>query len=188
VAAPYSVPSGAGSVLPPGSTHKSWGSNEVRGSAIADSSGHHRPLVLYLGRGAPAGGGVSIWARRVTTAVMATEPQPLTLAEAAHKAVEVCDDGTSNELEDIVERFEDADEPITAIDDIDTRLNETLGDPEDGDPAFKMARAVIAYLAYRRDEIGEEPDRLLQLAARAEFDGQPPPDVAEWLEQRGVKA
>jgi hypothetical protein len=106
---------------------------------------------------------------------MPTEPEPLTLAEAAHKAVDVCDDGSSPALDELLERFEDADEPIAAIGDIDVRLDETLGDGEDGDPAFKMARAVIAYLAYRRDEIGERPDRLLQLAARAEFDGDPPP-------------
>jgi hypothetical protein len=119
--------------------------------------------------------------------VMPTEPQPVTLAEAAHKAVEVCDDGTTDELDDFLERFGDADEPISAVEDIEATLDERLGDPDDGDPAYKMARAVLVYLAYRRDEIGEEPDRLLRLAARAEFDGHPPPDVTQWLEQRGVR-
>jgi hypothetical protein len=119
---------------------------------------------------------------------MPTEPQPLTLAEAAHKAVEVCDDGTSEALGELLERFEDDDEPISAIEDIETLLNERLGDPEDGDPPYKMARAVITYLAYRRDEIAEDPERLLELAARAEFKGHPPADVSAWLQQRGVKA
>jgi hypothetical protein len=44
-----------------------------------------------------------------------------------------------------------------------------------------MAGAVVTYLAHRRDAAGEEPGRLLQLAADAEFDGRPPPEVAAFL-------
>ena len=117
---------------------------------------------------------------------MPTEPEPLTLAEVVHKAVEVCDDGSSDALDELAARFEDADEPITAIDDIEAMLDETLGEPDDGDPPFRMARAMITYLAFRRDEIGEEPDELLRLAARAEFDGKPPEDLGRWLTARGV--
>jgi hypothetical protein len=49
-----------------------------------------------------------------------------------------------------------------------------------------MARAVVTYLAYRRDEIDAPPVELLRLAARAEFDGDPPDYVARWLELQGV--
>jgi hypothetical protein len=118
---------------------------------------------------------------------MPTVPEPVTLSEVVHKAVEVCDDGTTNALDELLARFEDEDVPITAVGDVEERLDERVGPPDDGDPPpFTMARAVIVYLAYRRDEIGEDPERLLRLAARAEFDGHPPRDVAQWLTQRGV--
>jgi hypothetical protein len=96
---------------------------------------------------------------------MPTEPQPITVFEVVRRAVEVCDDGTSPGLDDLLLRFEDDDElevPLT------------------------MARAVVTYLAYRRDELDEGPVELLRLAARAEFDGHPPEHVAQWLAMQGV--
>jgi hypothetical protein len=51
-----------------------------------------------------------------------------------------------------------------------------------------MASAVAVYLAHRRTELDNEPDQLLRLAARAEFDGNPPPAIADWLSERGVEA
>ena len=50
-----------------------------------------------------------------------------------------------------------------------------------------MARAIVVYLAHRRDELGSAPLELLRLAARAEFHGHPPPHVAQWLAQQGVE-
>ncbi len=120
---------------------------------------------------------------------MPTEPPPLTLSEAVHTAVEVCDDGSSPALADLLERFEDTDEPIAAIEDVGALLDETVGPRVDeDDPAFTMACAVVVYLAYRRDESMAEPDELLTLAARAEFDGEPPGSVTRWLAARGVRA
>ena len=43
---------------------------------------------------------------------------------------------------------------------------------------------MATYLAFRRDEVGEEPRELLALAARAEFDGDPPADVRALLAAR----
>jgi len=119
---------------------------------------------------------------------MPTEPQPVTLSQAVHVAVEVCDDGSSNALDDLLARFEDDDEPISAIEDIEARLDEILGPPEldEDDPAFTMARAVIVYLAHRRDELDAAPGELLRLTARAEFAGDPPDQVVRWLAQQGV--
>ena len=119
---------------------------------------------------------------------MPTEPQPPTLAQVVHRAVEVCEDSSSGSLDEMLEKFEDADEPITAIDDVEQRLNERLGPPEfdDDDAAFTMARAIIVYLAHRRDELNDDPVELLALAARAEFDGHPPDHVARWLELQGI--
>ena len=105
-----------------------------------------------------------------------------------HRAVETCDDGGSDALDELRERFEDADEPISAIADIEARLDERVGprDVDDDDPAFVMACAIIVYVAYRRDELDADPTELLALAARAEFDGHPPPTLSIWLEQHGV--
>jgi hypothetical protein len=50
-----------------------------------------------------------------------------------------------------------------------------------------MAAAVVVYLAHRRDEVEDDPLDVLRLAARAEFDGHPPPPVAAWLEEVGVE-
>jgi hypothetical protein len=117
-----------------------------------------------------------------------TEPLPPTLSDAVRRAVEVCDDGTSEGLDDLLIRFEDADEPLSAITNIEDRLNETLGpiDADEGEAPLTMARAVITYLAYRRDEIDAPPVELLRLAARAEFNDHPPDYVARWLELQGV--
>jgi hypothetical protein len=120
---------------------------------------------------------------------MPTEPPPVILSEVVHRAVEACDDGSATEaLDELLERFEDDDEPIAAIEDIEVRLDETVGprDPDDDPPAFVMACAVIVYLAHRRDELEADATELLRLTARAEFDGHPPPAVASWLRQRGV--
>jgi hypothetical protein len=120
---------------------------------------------------------------------MPTEPAPLTLSQVVHRAVEVCDPaGTDTDLADLLVRFEDSDEPIAALEDIEQRLAEAAGalDPEGDSPSLQMAAAVATYLAFRRDEFDEEPEELLRLAARAEFNGDPPAAVASWLEEQGV--
>lgn len=117
---------------------------------------------------------------------MPTEPAPVTLAEVVRVAVEACDDGSAG-LEDVFRRFEDADEPIRGLD-IEQRLDTVLGPPEldEDDPAVTMARAVIIYLAHRRDEVAASPAELLRLAARAEFHGEPPDNLARWLDEQGI--
>jgi hypothetical protein len=119
---------------------------------------------------------------------MPTEPQPITRADAVRRAVEVCDDGSSEGLEDLLLRFEDADEPLAAVGDIGQRLDEALGpvDADEDEAPLTMARAVVTYLAFRRDEIDAPPVELLRLAARAEFDDHPPDPVAHWLSLQGV--
>lgn len=120
---------------------------------------------------------------------MPTEPEPITLAQVVHRAVEVCDpDGTDTDLADLQLGFEDADEPVTAVEDVEQRMAEAAGalDPDGDIPSLQMAAAVATYLAFRRDEMDDEPEELLRLAARAEFEGSPPPVVVAWLEEQGV--
>ena len=122
---------------------------------------------------------------------MPTNPEPVTLSETVHRAVIVVDPEGSAGLEDLLARFEDDDEPLdsTSAQIAEQRIAEEAGklDPEAEDPAVQMAAAVATYLAYRRDELDEEPRTLLELAARAEFEGNPPDGVEDLLAERGVQ-
>jgi hypothetical protein len=121
--------------------------------------------------------------------MMPTEPEPITLAQLVHRAVELCDpDGGDGDLSALLERFEDADVPVTAVVDIDARMAEATAaiEPDGTAPSLAMAAAVVVYLAHRRDELDAPRENVLSLAARAEFDGNPPPHVAQWLDEEGV--
>jgi hypothetical protein len=117
-----------------------------------------------------------------------TDPQPLTLSGAVHRAVSAIDpDGSDEALSDLLTRFEDRDEPISAVVGIEELMAEATRriDVEQDDPALVLAGAVVTYLAHRRDEAEGDPDRLLRLAADAEFHGSPPPAVAAFLAGEG---
>jgi hypothetical protein len=117
-------------------------------------------------------------------------PSTPTLAEVVRRAAEACDpDGAEDGPWELVERLEDRDEPVTTFEDVTEELAEARGavDPQDEDPAVVMTVAVASYLAFRRDEMDSADDELLRLAARAEFDGNPPPPVSDWLRERGVE-
>ncbi|MEN3282917.1 MAG: hypothetical protein V7607_4057 [Solirubrobacteraceae bacterium] len=122
---------------------------------------------------------------------MPTDPELVTLAEAVHRAVVVVDPEGHAGLEDLLVRFEDDDEPLdsTSAQIAEQRIVEEAGklDPQAEDPAVQMAAAVATYLAYRRDELDEDPQRLLELAARAEFEAHPPAGVEDLLAERGVQ-
>jgi hypothetical protein len=114
----------------------------------------------------------------------------VTLSEIVRRACEVVDPDDGDAVVGEFERaFEDADEPVTAVGDIENRVAgvlETL-DPAVASGTLSMLGALTAYLAYRRDELGAEDETLLRLAARAEWSGQPPAVAREWLEARGVE-
>ena len=122
---------------------------------------------------------------------MPTEPAPPTLSQLVHRAVTIVDpDGADEDLVELLRRFEDADEPVTAIiDGIDQRMAEAAGalDPQEDAPALQVASSVVVYLAHRRDEVDDDPDDNLRLAVRAEYDGNPPANVANWLDEVGVE-
>lgn len=113
---------------------------------------------------------------------------PPSLIEVVRRGIEVADPSGEFGVADLLGPIEDADEPVTAHEDIETDLAELKGrvDPQDEDPAVMMAIAVATYLAFRRDEIDDDPLDLLRLAARAEYDGNPPEHVRAWLEDQGV--
>ena len=121
---------------------------------------------------------------------MPTERRPITLFDIAKRAVEVSDpDDNDPRLGEILAQFEDSDEPVTAIQNLEERVAIAVEgvDVEIDDPAVSMAAATILYLAHRRDELRDDPHKLLRLAARAEWKGDPPRRVRDWLADRGVE-
>jgi hypothetical protein len=122
---------------------------------------------------------------------MPTEPQPVTLAQLVHRAAEITDpEGADDDVVQLAQRFEDADWPVSGIlESIEQRMAEAAGtlDPQEDSPGLQVAAAVAVYLAHRRDELEENPDHVLRMAARAEFDGKPPANVAQWLETAGIE-
>jgi hypothetical protein len=118
-----------------------------------------------------------------------TEPSVATLAEVMKRAIELCDpEAAYPQTAELLADFEDRDEPVTALADPDTEIHELAAlDDAIASPVEIMSVAVAVYLAFRRDEIDADRTHVLRLAARAEFDGHPPPAVREWLESEGVE-
>jgi hypothetical protein len=119
-----------------------------------------------------------------------SDPKPITLFEVVKRAVEISDPANADpRLGELLAQFEDADEPVTAIQNLEERVAIAVEgvDVEIDDPAVSMAAATILYLAHRRDELGADPRKILRLAARAEWKGDPPQRVISWLADRGIE-
>jgi hypothetical protein len=117
------------------------------------------------------------------------EPDPLTVAQLVRRAVAICDpDDEDADLGDFEVQLEDDDAPVSAVENLEERLAiaEEGADVLLEKPAVMMATAVALYLAYRPDEVRGDPEHVLRLAARAEWKGDPPGAVLEWLGNRGV--
>lgn len=115
----------------------------------------------------------------------------MTLSEIVRRAVEVVDpDDVDSLLGDYEMAFEDADEPVRALDDTEARVATVLAelDPAVENGSLSMAAAITTYLSFRRDELNSDPEHLIRLATRAEWEDHPPSAVADWLAERGIKA
>jgi hypothetical protein len=102
---------------------------------------------------------------------MPTEPQIATLAEVVSRACEVADPtGADDRVTELMTRFEDRDEPVTAVEDVEEQLVEAHGiiDPDGDSERLRIAVAVATYLAFRRDQMDEDPDELIRRALAAE--------------------
>jgi hypothetical protein len=116
---------------------------------------------------------------------MPTDRSLITVSDLVREATAIVDpQGNDPAVMELAERFGDDDEPVRGV--LDT-LEERLAWGADEDPPVVMAQALVLYLAHRLDEIDDDADDLLRLAARAEFDGQPPEPVVAWLSERGVE-
>jgi len=122
---------------------------------------------------------------------MPTEPDPVTLAQLVHRAAEITDpDGADDDVTALMQRFEDADWPVSGIlESLEQRMAEAAGalDPQEDSPGLQVAAAVTVYLGHRRDELQEAPGHVLRMTARAEYDGNPPANVANWLDGAGIE-
>jgi hypothetical protein len=114
-----------------------------------------------------------------------------TVFEVVRRAVDIVDpEGVDDAVAELLRIYEDRDEPVTALGPERTREFVEAADGLMGDVRVEpvvMAAAVATYLAYRRDELGDDPDEILRLAVRAEFGRDVPQDVAGWLAARGVE-
>ena len=113
-----------------------------------------------------------------------------TVSELVRRAVEICDpEDRDPALGLLEEQLEDDDEPITAVENLEERLAIALegADFDIEDPAVSVASAVVLYLAEKRGEASYDrnPRELMRLAARAQWHGDPPSEVADWLSARG---
>src|SRR3954454_8418160 len=120
---------------------------------------------------------------------MPTEPRPVSLFDVVKRAVDIVDpDDDDPDMGRLEEIFEDDDETVAGIENLEERVALAVEgiDNDAENPAVAMAAALILYLARRRDELHGEPDELLRLAARAEYKGDPPNAVRDWLAARGV--
>src|SRR4051794_28519306 len=122
---------------------------------------------------------------------MPTEPASVTLAQLARRAAEIVDPADEDpDVGEFVQLLEDDDEPARALleEPLDERISEVTQriDPEEELPRIIMAAAIVRYLAHKPQETRDDRETVLRLAARAEFHGDPPPVVSDWLVDQGV--
>src|SRR4051794_5581986 len=102
---------------------------------------------------------------------MPTEPHTPTLAETVRAACEVADpEGADDAVTSLLTRFEDRDEPVSTVLDVEQQLAEARGiiDPDGDSEPLATAVAVATYLAFKRDEFQSDPDDLVRRATAAE--------------------
>lgn len=115
-------------------------------------------------------------------------PTP-TVCGLVRRALEISDpDGRDPALGRLEEQLEDDDEPVTAVENLEERLALAAegADYDAEDPAVAVASAVVLYLASKggRASYDRDPDELIRLAVRAQWHGDPPSSVADWLGAR----
>ncbi|MGZ4242726.1 MAG: hypothetical protein ACXVSE_00390 [Solirubrobacteraceae bacterium] len=116
------------------------------------------------------------------------DPRPVSLFDVVKRAAQVVDpDDEDAIVGDFQRAFEDDDEPVAGLD-VQDRVADVLSqlDPAVNNGSLSVAAAITVYLSYRRDEVGAEPRELIRLAARAEWDDDPPEAVVEWLDDHNV--
>jgi hypothetical protein len=108
-----------------------------------------------------------------------------TVSDVVRRAVEICDpDDVDPTLGRLEEQLEDDDEPITAVENIEERLAWALEgvDYDVEDPGVAVASAIVLYLAAHPNDVERADDEgILERAVRAQWRGDTPEYVEEWL-------
>jgi hypothetical protein len=112
-----------------------------------------------------------------------------TVAEVVTRAVELVDpDDVDDALGHLQRQLEDDIEPITAVDNLEERLGLALEgvDYDIENPAVSVASAIVLFLAAHPQELDAAHDegRVIERAVKAQWHGQPPNAVQQWLEER----
>jgi hypothetical protein len=116
------------------------------------------------------------------------DPRPISLFDVVKRAADIVDpDDEDAVIGDFERAFEDDDEPVAGLD--VERVAEVLAelDPAVNNGSLAVAGAVTVYLSFRRDELHQDPRELIRLAVRAEWAGEPPAAVADWLDEHNLK-
>jgi len=108
------------------------------------------------------------------------------VSDVVRRAVELCDpDDVDPALGSLERQLEDDDEPITAVENLEERIALALegADYDAENPAVAVAGAVVLYLAAHPGEVDsdEDPDLLIRRAVSAQWRGDAPRYVDEWL-------
>ena len=120
---------------------------------------------------------------------MPTDPRPVSVFDVVRRAVEAVDpDGTNARLGSLLERFEDDDEPVRGVDQLDEILADADLDVdlEGDDPDVDLAIATVRYLAHHRGAVGMDGERLLHEAALWQWRGKLPSWTREALSDHGA--
>jgi hypothetical protein len=116
-------------------------------------------------------------------------PTP-TVSDLVRRAVEIADpDDRDPTLARLERQLEDDDAPVTAVDNLEERLALAAegADYEVDDPGVAVANAIVLFLATkanRQQRADEDPGEIIRLAVRAQWHGDPPEYVSDWLAGR----
>jgi hypothetical protein len=109
-----------------------------------------------------------------------------TVSDVVRRAVAICDpDDADQALGRLEQQFEDDDQPITTVENLEERLAIALegADYEGENPAVAVASAVVLYLGAHPGEVDHtgDPDQVIRRAVRLQWHGDTPRYVEDWL-------
>jgi hypothetical protein len=112
-----------------------------------------------------------------------------TVSDLVKTAVEAVDpEGHDEAVGRLYAALEDDDRPVTGVDNLEEHLAMVAPDADHdvSDPGITLVIAVVLYLASHGGtaDYDRNPDELIQLAVRAQWHGDPPSEVRDWLEGR----
>jgi hypothetical protein len=107
----------------------------------------------------------------------------VTVAEVVREASGIVDPDDRDALVGDFERwFEDDDDPVEAVPQLDRRIGGALDelDPEADHPGLSVAAAVAIYLSTRPRREPRDRDAVIRQAIRVSYDDNVPAPIADW--------